>query len=76
MIKGDEITLSIESLSGDGTTVARQDGMVFFVENAVPGDTVRAQVGKIKKNFGEARALEVLTPSPMQIGRASCRERV
>ncbi|MBI1805011.1 MAG: 23S rRNA (uracil(1939)-C(5))-methyltransferase RlmD [Ignavibacteriae bacterium] len=61
--KGDEVVLNIESLSGDGKTVARQDGMVFFVEGAVPGDTVRARVFKLKKNFGEARALEVLTPS-------------
>ena len=67
MNKGDEIILSIDSLSGDGKTVARQDGMVFFVENAVPGDTVRAQIGKLKKNFGEARAVEILKPSNMRV---------
>ncbi len=67
MQKGDEIILNVESLSGDGKTVARQDGMVFFVENAVPGDTVRARVWKLQKNFAEARAIEILTSSPQRI---------
>jgi 23S rRNA (uracil1939-C5)-methyltransferase len=61
--KGEEVTLTIDNLSGDGTTVARVDGMVFFVEKAVPGDTVKARVWKVKKNFVEARAIEIITPS-------------
>jgi 23S rRNA (uracil1939-C5)-methyltransferase len=64
MQKNDEVVLNIESLSGDGKTVARQDGMVFFVENAVPGDTVRARIFKLKKNYAEAHAFEVIKPSP------------
>jgi 23S rRNA (uracil1939-C5)-methyltransferase len=63
MQKGDEILLTIEGLSGDGRTVARQDGMVFFVEKAVPGDSVRARIWKLQKNFAEARAVEILKPS-------------
>ncbi|TLY32752.1 MAG: TRAM domain-containing protein, partial [Ignavibacteria bacterium] len=57
MQKGDEIILNPESLSGDGKSVARIDGMVFFVEKAVPGDRVRARVWRVKKNFAEARAI-------------------
>ena len=64
MQKNDEVVLNIESLSGDGKTVARQEGMVFFVENAVPGDTVRARIFKLKKNYAEAHAVEVIRPSP------------
>src|SRR5438477_6460794 len=63
MQKGEEIILTVEGTSGDGRTVARLDGMVFFVEKAVPGDTVRARIWKLKKNFAEAAAVEVLTPS-------------
>ena len=54
---------TVEGTSGDGRTVARLDGMVFFVEKAVPGDTVRARIWKLKKNFAEATAVEVVTPS-------------
>jgi 23S rRNA (uracil1939-C5)-methyltransferase len=63
MQKGDELILTTESLSGDGTAVARHEGMVFFVEHAVPGDEVRARIFRIKKNYAEARAVEVLRPS-------------
>lgn len=64
--KGDEIELTIERLSGEGKTVARKDGMVFFVEDAVPGDVVRARVWKLQKKFAEARAVEILTPSKLR----------
>ncbi|HZY10752.1 MAG TPA: TRAM domain-containing protein, partial [Bacteroidota bacterium] len=63
MKKGEEISLTIDSLSGDGRAVARRDGIVCFVDNAVPGDTVRAIIKKVKKNFTEAKAVEILTPS-------------
>ena len=67
MQKGEEKILSIESLSGDGKTIARDDGMVFFVENAVPGDIVNARIWKIKKKYAEARAVNIITPSPFRI---------
>lgn len=73
MLKGDELTLVIDSLSGDGKSVARQDGMVIFVsphvggENALPGDTVRVKLWKIRKNFAEARPVEIVSPSPMRV---------
>ncbi len=67
MEKNSEVTLTIESLSGDGTTVAHHEGLVVFVEDAVPGDVVNARIWKLKKNFAEARALQILTPSPLRV---------
>jgi 23S rRNA (uracil1939-C5)-methyltransferase len=67
MKKGEEIVLTISSLSGEGTTVARQNGVVFFVERAVPGDTIRAKVWRVRKKYAEARAVEIITPSPMRV---------
>ena len=67
MQKGEEKVLKIESLSGDGKTISREDGMVYFVENAVPGDTVNARIWKVKKKYAEARAIEILAPSPMRV---------
>jgi 23S rRNA (uracil1939-C5)-methyltransferase len=66
MKKGDDVELVIETLSGDGSTVARKEGMVYFVTGAVPGDTVRAKLWRIKKNYAEARTVEVLSPSPLR----------
>jgi 23S rRNA (uracil1939-C5)-methyltransferase len=63
MKKGDEITLQMEGLSGEGKSIARFEGMVVFVQNAVPGDTVQAVITRIKRNFCEAKALQVVIPS-------------
>jgi 23S rRNA (uracil1939-C5)-methyltransferase len=62
--KGDEIELSIDSVSFGGQGVGRIDDFVIFVNGAVTGDTVKARILKKKKNFAEAKALQILTPSP------------
>ncbi|MFW6237224.1 MAG: 23S rRNA (uracil(1939)-C(5))-methyltransferase RlmD [Desulfosudaceae bacterium] len=61
--KGAEVELGIEDLAFGGRGVARYNGLTVFVDNAVPGDTVRARIIKKKKRFAEARLLEVLAPS-------------
>ncbi len=65
--RGDELELTVDSLAFGGAGVARLDGYVVFVTGAVPGDTVRAVVGKSKRGYAEARTLEVLTPSPERL---------
>jgi 23S rRNA (uracil1939-C5)-methyltransferase len=62
--RGDELTLTIDTLAHGGAGVARIDGYVVFVQGGIPGDTVRAVVGKAKRAYAEARAVEVITPSP------------
>src|SRR3954453_14398271 len=64
---GAELELTIDSLAHGGNGVARLDGYVVFVQGAVPGDRVRAIVTKSKRDYGEARAVEVLEPSPERI---------
>jgi 23S rRNA (uracil1939-C5)-methyltransferase len=65
--RGAEIDLDVESLAHGGNGVARLDGYVVFVAGAIPGDRVRAQVTKSKRAYAEARAIEVLEPSPERI---------
>src|SRR3954464_5129770 len=64
---GAEVEVVIDSLAHGGAGVARLDGYVLFVRDAIPGDRVRARVTKRKRAYGEARALEVLSPSPERI---------
>ncbi len=61
---GAEVEARIDALAHGGNGVARLDGYVVFVAGAIPGDTVRAVVGKAKRGYAEARTLEVLQPSP------------
>ena len=64
---GADLELTIDSLAHGGNGVARLDGYVLFVQGAVPGDRVRAIVTKSKRDYGEARTVEVLEPSPDRI---------
>ncbi|MBS1561272.1 MAG: 23S rRNA (uracil(1939)-C(5))-methyltransferase RlmD [Bacteroidetes bacterium] len=65
------VELEVESIGFEGVSVARLDGVVHFVNGALPGETVRAQVRGKKKKFVETKLLEVLTPSPRRI-QAPC----
>ena len=64
---GDELELTVDALAFGGAGVARSDGYVVFVDGAVPGDRVRAHVGKAKRAYGHAAPLEILEPSPERI---------
>jgi 23S rRNA (uracil1939-C5)-methyltransferase len=61
--RGEELELQIDSLAFGGAGVARLDGYVVFVADAVPGDRVRAEVQKSKRAYAQARAIEILEPS-------------
>ena len=65
--RGQELDLRVDALAFGGNGVARLDNYVVFVAGGVPGDRVRAVVTKRKKAYAEARAVEVLEPSPDRI---------
>src|SRR4029079_311170 len=65
--RGDVLELTIDSLAHGGNGVARLEGYVVFVAGGLPGDRVRAVVGKSKKAYAEARAIEVVQPAPDRI---------
>jgi 23S rRNA (uracil1939-C5)-methyltransferase len=64
---GAELELTIDDLAFGGAGVARLDGYVVFVRDAVPGDRVRAVVTKRKKAYAEARSVSVLEPGPDRV---------
>ena len=65
--RGDRLDLVIESLAHGGAGVARRNRYVVFVEGAFPGERVRAEVTRAKRDFANARAVEVLEPSPDRV---------
>jgi 23S rRNA (uracil1939-C5)-methyltransferase len=70
--RGQEIDVTVERLALEGHGVGRLDGLVVFVEKGLPGERVRARVRKIKRNFIQARSLEVLEAAPERVpGRCS-----
>ncbi len=61
--KGDILELRVEKMAAGGMGIARLDGYVVFVKGGVPGDKVKARVYKKKKDYSEAKVLEVISPS-------------
>jgi 23S rRNA (uracil1939-C5)-methyltransferase len=69
--RGDELELRIDRLAYGGAGVARADGYVVFVRDAVPGDRVRARITRSKRSFAEADSVQLLEPSPDRVEPAA-----
>jgi 23S rRNA (uracil1939-C5)-methyltransferase len=65
--RGQILELEVEDLAFGGRSLARVEGFVVFVENALPGDRVLATVYRRKRQYAEARAEKILRPSPSRI---------
>ncbi|HEY8641088.1 MAG TPA: 23S rRNA (uracil(1939)-C(5))-methyltransferase RlmD [Solirubrobacterales bacterium] len=65
--RGELLTLDVDSLAYGGRGVARRDGYVVFVAGGLPGDQVRAEVTKAKRQFAEAQTVELLRSSPDRV---------
>lgn len=65
--RGDEVVLRVDDAAFEGRTVGRYEGLVVFVDGAVPGDTVRARILKAKKNYAEAKVVAVEQPSAHRV---------
>ncbi|MCS5716652.1 class I SAM-dependent RNA methyltransferase [Herbiconiux sp. CPCC 205763] len=59
------VELNIDNVAHGGVMVARLDGRVVFVSDAIPGERVLARIADDSKaSFWRADTVEVLTPSP------------
>lgn len=56
--------INITGFGMNGEGVARVDGKVIFVDNAVVGDEVIVEIVKENKNFNQAKIVEVVKASP------------
>lgn len=65
--RGSEIEIKIEKTVFEGKSIARINGFVIFVKNAVPGDIVKAKITKVKKSYAEAETIEVIQASNLRV---------
>jgi len=49
--------VTVEDYAAEGKSLARLDGKVIFIENAVPGDVVDIRLHKNKKDWAEGEAI-------------------
>lgn len=55
--------LRIESIGFEGRSIARSNGLVYFVKNAIPGDLINARLKRKRKSYTEAIIENVIEPS-------------
>lgn len=67
----DQISLHIDSMALSGEGVARLDGIVVFVDGALRGEKVKAEITKLESNLIRAKTIEILEPSPNRV-QPSC----
>ena len=63
MKKDDLVVVSVEDMSSEGMGVGHVDGLALFVKDTVIGDVAEVKIMKMKKNYGYARLVRLLTPS-------------
>ncbi|WP_167044801.1 TRAM domain-containing protein [Salinibacterium sp. ZJ454] len=62
---GRDVELEVTNIAHGGISVARHEGRVVFVADAIPGERVRARISDDnKKSFWRADTVEVLEASP------------
>jgi 23S rRNA (uracil1939-C5)-methyltransferase len=65
--KGQEIEVEITGIAFGGKGLVRIDGMAVFVDLAVPGDKALIRIMRKKKNYAEARVIQLMDASPQRI---------
>ncbi|MBO8164608.1 MAG: 23S rRNA (uracil(1939)-C(5))-methyltransferase RlmD [Brevibacillus sp.] len=64
---GQPMTLTIKSLGINGEGIGYYKKKIVFVEGALPGEVVRAEVTRAEKNYATARLLKVVKHAPERI---------
>jgi 23S rRNA (uracil1939-C5)-methyltransferase len=61
------VELTIEDLAFDGKSVAHLDGKVVFLNAGLPGETVRAEITRIRPRYCQATVLEIVSKAASRV---------
>ena len=65
MEKNQQFQVTITDYSSEGLGIGKTEGQfVWFIKDTVIGDEVIAAATKVKKHYGFARLVKLVTPSP------------
>ena len=67
MQKNQIVELEITDLSYEAMGVAHYEGLTIFVNNALPGEIVKAKILTVKKKFAFAKIEEIIKESPDRV---------
>ena len=64
---GQKLTLTVSDIAFGGEGVARAENFVVFIPFVALGEVVEVKLTEVKKNFGRAQLVRVITPSPNRV---------
>lgn len=64
---GSRVQLTVSDIAFGGDGVGRLDGMAIFVPYVALGETVEVELTELKKNFGRAKLVRIVQPSPARV---------
>ena len=67
MQKNQTVITEITDIGVNGEGIGKVDGYTLFIKDAVIGDQVEVKVTKTRKNYGYARLMKILSPSPDRV---------
>ena len=67
LVKNQIVQLNITDIGIHGEGIGRIAGFPLFVKNALPGDSAKAVVTKVKASYAYAKMTELITPSPDRV---------
>lgn len=67
MNKNEIVTVEITDIGVSGEGIGHVDGYTLFIKDAIIGDIAEVKVMKAKKNYGYARLMRVIQPSPDRV---------
>lgn len=67
MQKNQTVVAEITDIGVNGEGIGKVDGYTLFIKDAVIGDKVEAKITKARKNYGYARLMKILRPSPDRV---------
>lgn len=59
--------IKIHGLGSAGEGVGKLDGLAIFVEGALPGEEILAELETVKKNYAVAKLVEIVKPSAERV---------
>ncbi len=64
---GQKLILTVSDIAFGGEGVARAENFVVFIPFVALGEVVEVKLTEVKKNFGRAQLVRVITPSPNRV---------
>jgi 23S rRNA (uracil1939-C5)-methyltransferase len=67
VVRNEEYEADIIGIGHEGEGVGRVNGFTLFVQGALPGERALVKVMKLKKQYGYAKLMRIVKPSPDRI---------